>query len=322
MQLADGLAGLLAPAAAKLARKELGDLGVRIIRLATLPDQMLFDKERIAVKAGKPIEIQFENNDLMPHNFVLAQPGTLEEIGMMAESSATQPGALERHYVPGSAKILFSSRLLPPRGAQRLAFKAPAKPGVYPYICTYPGHWRRMFGALYVVADLEDYNADPEGYLAAHPLPIADLLLKFNRPRKEWKFEDLADSVAHLENGRSFGNAKQLFQVGACVACHKLNGVGNEIGPDLTKIDPKQQKPIEIWRDMVEPSFRINEKYQTAIIDTQAGKQIIGLIVEETPDHVKLLENPLAKTEPVLIMKSDIAERKKSPTSIMPKGLL
>jgi hypothetical protein len=37
---------------------------------------------------------------------------------------------------------------------------------------------------------------------------------------------------------------------------------------------------------------------------------------------VKVIENPLAKAEPVILKKSDIAERKKSPTSIMPKGLL
>ncbi|HTU93742.1 MAG TPA: hypothetical protein VMF69_26920 [Gemmataceae bacterium] len=34
------------------------------------------------------------------------------------------------------------------------------------------------------------------------------------------------------------------------------------------------------------------------------------------------IENPLAKAEPMTIRKADIAERKKSPVSIMPKGLL
>ena len=73
-----------------------------------------------------------------------------------------------------------------------MRFTAPTKPGVYPYVCTYPGHWRRMYGALYVVDDLDEYLADPEAYLAKNPLPITDELLKFNRPRKEWKFEELA----------------------------------------------------------------------------------------------------------------------------------
>src|SRR5262249_37087453 len=150
---------------------------------------------------------------------------------------------------------------LQPRDVQKLSFTAPAKAGVYPYVCTYPGHWRRMYGALYVVEDLDEYLADPEAYLAKHPLPAADELLKFVRPRTAWKFEDLAASAEALR-GRSFANGKQMFQVATCVACHKLNGAGTEFGPDLTKLDPKQQKPAEVLRDILEPSFRINEKYQ------------------------------------------------------------
>ena len=60
----------------------------RVIHLATVPDQMLYDKERLVVQAGKLVEFVFENNDLMPHNFVITQPGALEEIGTLAESTA------------------------------------------------------------------------------------------------------------------------------------------------------------------------------------------------------------------------------------------
>jgi hypothetical protein len=104
----------------------------------------------------------------------------LDEIGTLGEAAATQPGALERQYVPTSNKILLASRLLQPRDAQKLAFTAPAKPGVYPYVCTYPGHWRRMYGALYVVDDLDAYLENPEIYLASHPLEIKDAQLIFD----------------------------------------------------------------------------------------------------------------------------------------------
>jgi putative heme-binding domain-containing protein len=322
LQLADSLASRLPLAEAKKIRHELGELGVRVIRMTTVPDQMLFAKERIAVKAGKPVEIVFENTDLMPHNFVVTQPGALEEIGNLAEAQATEPGAMERHYVPPSKKVLLASRMLQPRDVQKLSFTAPTKPGVYPYVCTYPGHWRRMYGAMYVVPDLDEYLADPEGYLAKNPLPAQDELLKFTRPRTEWKFDDLASSMAELDHGRSFSNGKQMFQVANCIACHKMNGIGQEIGPDLTKLDPKQQSPVEILRDILEPSFRINEKYYSYAFFTESGKVITGLILEETNDEVKVIENPLAKSQPVVLKKSDIAERKKSETSIMPKGLL
>jgi putative heme-binding domain-containing protein len=321
MQLADSLASLLPLTEAKAIRKELGELGVRVIRLSTLTDQMLYDKDRIVVKAGKPVEVFFENTDIMPHNFVVTRPGAMEAIGTLAEAQATQPGAAERQYVPVSDRVLVQSRLLQPRESQKVAFTAPAKPGVYPYVCTYPGHWRRMYGAMYVVEDLDEYLAAPEAYLAAHPLPITDELLKFNRPRTEWKFEELAKSVEGLSS-RSFSNGKQLFTVASCVACHKFGGVGTETGPDLTKIDPKQQSPVEILHDILEPSFRINEKFQSYTFDLKSGKTLTGLVVKETPAVVEVLVNPLAKEKPVVLNVSEIDERKKSPTSIMPKGLL
>jgi putative heme-binding domain-containing protein len=247
---------------------------------------MLFDKERLAVRAGKPVEIIFENTDLMPHNLVITVPGALEEIGTLAEAQATQPGALERHYVPASGKVIKSTKLVPPRNSDKLSFTAPTQPGVYPYVCTYPGHWRRMYGALY-----------------------------------EWKYDDLAPLVEKMDHGRSFANGKQMFQVANCVACHKLNGVGQETGPDLAKYDPKW-KPTDILKDVLEPSFRINEKFQTYVIETEAGKTYTGLVIEETGDIVKVLDNPLLKAAPIVLKKSQIASRQKSPTSMMPKGLL
>jgi len=319
LQLADALANTLPLKEAKAVRSELGELGVRMIRVGTIPDQMLFDKERIAVKAGKPVEIIFENTDIMPHNLVITSPGSLEEIGQLAETRGTQPDAAQRQYVPDSPKILFKSILLAPRGVQKIAFIAPTRPGIYPIVCTYPGHWRRMFAALYVVDDLEEYQADPEGYLAKNPLPIADELLKLNRPRKDWKYEELAPAVAKMTQGRNFANARQLFQVANCVACHKMNGVGTEIGPDLMKLDPKNSA-TDILKDILEPSFRINEKFQTFTFEMQDGKVITGLIVEETPQTVKVMEDPIAKKQPLLLKKADIAERRKSATSIMPKG--
>jgi azurin len=163
LQFAESLAGLLPADQGRQVRKELSEIGVRVLRIGTLTDQMLFDKDRLVIQAGKPVEFAFENTDIMPHNFVIVEPGSLEEIGNAAEAQATQQGAVERHYVPQSSKVLLKSKLLQPRNAERLPFTAPTTPGIYPYVCTYPGHWRRMYGALYVVADLEGRSGNVSG---------------------------------------------------------------------------------------------------------------------------------------------------------------
>ena len=53
-----------------------------------------------------------------------------------------------------------------------------------------------------------------------------------------------------------------------------------------------------------------------------AGKDIKGLIVEETGDSLKLIDNPSAPDKITVINKSDIEERTPSEVSIMPKGVL
>jgi putative heme-binding domain-containing protein len=322
LQFADSLATLLPLEDAKKVRKELGELGVRVIRLSTVVEQMRYDKERFAVKAGKEVEVLLDNADMMPHNFVVTEVGAMEEIGQLAEADATKPGAAERQYVPSSPKVLVKSRLVQPRESEKISFTAPKEPGVYPYVCTYPGHWRRMYGAMYVVEDLDDYLANPEAYLAKHPLPVKDELLKWVRPRTEWKFDELKASVEGMKEGRSFTNGKQLFQVAACVSCHQFNGVGKEFGPDLTKLDPKQQAPIEILHDIIDPSFRINEKYYQYTFELKSGKQLTGLILQEKDGVVQVIENPLVNAVPIALNAKDIDTRTKSMVSIMPKGLL
>jgi putative heme-binding domain-containing protein len=321
LQLADALVERLPVDRTRLLRKELSSLGVRIMRIGTVLEQMRYDVDRLVMEAGKPVEIVFENGDMMPHNLVIAQPGALEEIGLLAEATATQANASTRQYVPASNKILLSSQLLQPREVQRLSFTAPSQPGVYPYVCTYPGHWRRMYGALYVVNNLEEYLASPESYLERHPLSIPDDLLKSTRPRKEWIYEDLASSITQLGSGRSFTNGRQLFQVATCISCHKMDGAGREFGPDLTKLEPKQS-PADLLRNILEPSSKINEKYNAYLFEMENGQILTGLIVEETGDVVKIIENPLASAEPRSLRKSEIVGRKQSPNSIMPKGLL
>ena len=321
MEFGESLISLLPVESIPSARKQLRELGVRVIRLGTLLERMSYDQEILIVEAGKPVEFIFENSDMMPHNLVIAMPGTMEEIGMSAEATAQDAGAAARHYVPQSDKILLSSRLLQPSQIQQLSFKVPAKPGVYPYVCTYPGHWRRMYGAMYVVEDMDKYLADPDGYLAANNLEPQDALLKDRRPRTEWKLEDLASSVESLQGGRSYGNGLQVFKVANCIACHKIGDLGVAIGPDPTKLDPKVTS-MEILTSLLDPSNKIDEKYQTYQILTEDGQALTGMILKETTDTIELIENPLAKADPVVISKDEIMERKKSPVSIMPKGLL
>ncbi len=320
-QFAERLTTLLPAAEGKVRRAELAELGVRVVRIGTVYERMAYDQETVAVQAGRPVLFVLENPDAMPHNFVIVKPGRMQEVGEIAERQSQNMNFAKQGFVPHSPHILAKSGLLQPQATERVNFQAPTEPGVYPYVCTYPGHWRRMFGALYVVDDLEAYLADPKAYLAAHPLEIKDDLLKDRRPRTEWTLTDLEGSLATLEKGRSYLHGRELFRTASCISCHKMGDAGNAFGPELAKLDAKMT-PVEIARHILEPSLRIDDKYRSTTVVTDDGRSVTGLVVAETPAELSIVENPVAKAEPVRIATATIEERTTSPVSIMPKGLL
>ena len=120
---------------------------------------MLYDKTFLVVEVGKPIEIILQNEDSMPHNLVITAPGAVEEIGSAAEKMTLEPDGQGRLYVPDSPKVLHATKMIDPGQETKLAFTAPTSPGDYSYVCTFPGHWRRMVGTLAVVSDVEAYLA-------------------------------------------------------------------------------------------------------------------------------------------------------------------
>ena len=330
MRLTDMLAARLPEKQKRRYQSQLADLAVNVIRLGTVPHRMIFDKERLAIQAGKPVEFIFTNTDSMPHNFAIVKPGALEDVGLAAEATARDADAMARHYIPKSDKILLGSRLLQPSEAQALSFEAPTKPGIYPYVCTYPGHWRRMYGALYVVADLKAYIADPESYIADNPLPLHDELLKYNERNTEWAYDDLTPSLMtlvghgggdHQPAPRDFEVGKSVFKAASCVACHQLNGEGFVFGPDLSKLDADKSKPSHILESLLEPSKVIDEKFQSYTFLMDSGLAVTGLILKETPDEVHVVVDPIVKPEPTVLKKDEIEERVKSDVSTMPKGL-
>jgi azurin len=122
------------------------------IMLGVLPAVMKFDKATLEVKAGAKVMILFKNEKCpLQHNFLLTNPGKLADMGALADKMLTDPQAMAKHYTPESPEILaHSSKLIGIGQSDLIAFTAPAAPGDYPYLCTFPGHWRMMNGVLKV----------------------------------------------------------------------------------------------------------------------------------------------------------------------------
>lgn len=131
--------------------QETGSRGDAIvISMGVVPDVMQFDKKEFTVRAGQRVIIEFENNDVMQHNMLVIRPGTLEKVGAAADDLARNPKDTEKQYVPEIPEVMYATELLNPGEMATLEFVAPEKPGDYPYVCTFPGHWRGMNGVMKV----------------------------------------------------------------------------------------------------------------------------------------------------------------------------
>ncbi len=122
----------------------------QVINIKVVKNVMKFDKELFQVKAGSTIQIVFQNPDFMQHNFVLIKQNTLEKVGAAADKLAQDPNGAKLSYIPKIPEILQAMPLVNPEGKFTLTFKVPALTGDYPYICTFPGHWRIMKGVMKV----------------------------------------------------------------------------------------------------------------------------------------------------------------------------
>lgn len=124
------------------------------LTLGVIPNVMQFDKKELTVKAGAKVKLTFKNEKcVLQHNFLLLKPGTKDAVGALTDKMlVTDPaGALAKQYVPESADILVKGNKLIGIGqTDVIEFTAPAEAGDYPYICTFPGHWRLMHGVLKV----------------------------------------------------------------------------------------------------------------------------------------------------------------------------
>ena len=110
----------------------------------------LFAQTELRAKAGERLSLTFSNPDVVPHNWALIAPGKLNDIGDATNKLIADPNGLARHYIPESKNVIAYTDMVNPGGSFTIHFKAPDKPGLYPYLCTFPGHWLVMNGVLKV----------------------------------------------------------------------------------------------------------------------------------------------------------------------------
>lgn len=133
---------------------------VRTIKIGVLVG-LQFDVVRFNVKPGEKLNLIFSNSDDMSHNLLITKPGA--RLDVVNEALSLGEKGPSMNYIPNSSSVLWAIPLVNPNQFRILSFTAPKQPGVYPYVCTLPGHGFIMFGAMYVNSDgkMPELKHDP-----------------------------------------------------------------------------------------------------------------------------------------------------------------
>ncbi len=315
MQLADELLRKLPAAESKRYRQRLRDVTVRVVRLHTVEEEMRYDKPFFAVEAGRSVQVVLENEDLMPHNLVITRTGKLKEVALAGAELGTTPGLDGKLYVPDSPDVLFSTSMVNAGKREVLTFTAPTEPGEYPYVCSFPRHWMRMYGVMVVVPDLDAWQRNPT--TPKDPLGNNRAFVK-NWKQTDFDTAKLADSL----RGRSPQIGAKLFKDATCLGCHKMKNEGGAVGPDLTDVLKRWKGDrYGILREIIDPSYKIDPKYAVKIVIDVDGLTTSGIVTAEDNKSISILVNPEVP-KPKVILKDNIEEIIPSTTSMMPKALL
>lgn len=312
MQLADQLLARVPASLARQQRKRLREVTVQVVVVHTVEEEMRYDLPYFAVEAGRPVQILLKNEDLMPHNLVLVQPGSLQAVAELG--LATGPKGFEgKDYVPDDPQVLQATHMVAPAKQERLTFTAPTEPGEYPYVCTFPRHWMRMYGVMLVVEDLDAW--------LENPVEPKDPLGSTRPFVKNWTLDDFAD-LAQGVRGRDLEIGQRIFKEATCSQCHQVGGVGGAVGPELTGVLERSKGDLKtVLHEILDPSHRIDPKYAVHLIVTVEGLTISGIVAKDDKQSVGILTNPESQ-ELTEIARDDIEEMIKTATSMMPKGLL
>ena len=101
-----------------------------------------------------------------------------------------------------------------------------------------------------------------------------------------------------------------------CVSCHRVGGVGVEVGPDLAALNDKS--PESLLVAILDPNRAFEAKFASYLVATTDGRVLDGLIASETANALTLRR---AEGKDEVLLRTRIEQLSGSGRSLMPEGL-
>jgi putative heme-binding domain-containing protein len=141
-------------------------------------------------------------------------------------------------------------------------------------------------------------------------------LPKESQPNK-WSFEELV-SFLDSPTGKAGSPTRgtQVFHDAQCANCHRFDGKGERIGPDLSTVSQRFTRK-EILESIIYPNQVVSDQYASKLV-TAGGKTYAGIAVRTAGGGMTVLQSDGHKID---LAADDIENVQPSKQSAMPEGL-
>ncbi len=174
------------------------------------------------------------------------------------------------------------------------------------------------------------YDAIDRGELAMADLPRERLTIAANSSNPRLKARSLeflrrtagpsrTDVIARYRGATTLGGdvsrGRNLFKK-HCAACHRVEGQGHELGPNLATIKTRGAETILV--NVLDPNAEVNPEYVNYAVLMTDGRTITGMIASENANSITLRR---AEGASDTVLRDDIEQMQSTGKSIMPEGM-
>ncbi|MDA0933473.1 MAG: DUF1080 domain-containing protein [Planctomycetota bacterium] len=156
--------------------------------------------------------------------------------------------------------------------------------------------------------------------MAAPPLVAIPDLQALGNGARAWTMQELQPYLAQVGKDRDFARGEAAFTKAACAACHRFDGKGGGVGPDLTAASSRFSRR-DLLQTILEPSADISDQYENTMVTLRNGSVVVGRIVDEAGGKLDIIVEPFTGQRQQVAV-ADVESRVASPVSPMPAGLL
>ena len=139
-----------------------------------------------------------------------------------------------------------------------------------------------------------------------------------NRPALD-QTEEWLKRLSSLPGNADAEAGRRIFfhaKIASCSNCHRYQGRGNVVGPDLSLIS-KQGDRTSLLRSILEPNREVAPQYFSTLLELEDGTVFSGILLRSSSTEVFRDATGKERT----FQKADIVQRKELKTSLMPAGL-